>query len=107
MVGLLPLAATTVVEPWQRELVPQVVAALIARFRQMPELMKSMHPTGPGHLGVNERGIIALINPERLRRILSKMLDENEFLGPYGLRALSKFHERTPISSTWAARSTE
>jgi hypothetical protein len=62
----------------------------------MPELMKSMHPTGPGHFGVNERGIIALINPERLRRILSKMLDENEFLGPYGLRALSKFHERNP-----------
>jgi len=58
--------------------------------------MKSMHPTGPGHFGVNERGIIALLNPERLRRILSKMLDENEFLGPYGLRALSKFHERNP-----------
>jgi hypothetical protein len=96
MVGLLPLCATTVVEPWQRELVPQVVAALFARARQMPELMKSMHPTGPGHFGVNERGIIALINPERLRRILSKMLDENEFLGPYGLRALSKFHERNP-----------
>jgi len=96
MVGLLPLCATTVVEPWQRELVPQVVAALFARARQMPELMKSMHPTGPGHFGVNERGIIALINPERLRRILSRMLDENEFLGPYGLRALSKFHERNP-----------
>jgi len=96
MVGLLPLCATTVVEPWQRELVPQVMASMKARFQQMPELMKSMHPTGPGHFGVNERGIIALINPERLRRILSKMLDENEFLGPYGLRALSKFHERNP-----------
>jgi hypothetical protein len=96
MVGLLPLSATTVVEAWQRELVPQVVAAFFTRSRQMPELMKLMHPTGPGHFGVNERGIIALVNPERLRRILSKMLDENEFLGPYGLRALSKFHERNP-----------
>jgi hypothetical protein len=45
---------------------------------------------------VDERGIIALLNPDRLRRILSKMLDENEFLGPYGLRSLSKFHERNP-----------
>jgi glycogen debranching enzyme len=45
---------------------------------------------------VNERGLIALLKPERLRRILSKMLDENEFLGPYGLRALSKFHEGNP-----------
>jgi len=96
MVGLLPLCATTVVEPWQRELVPQVVAALRARQRQMPELLKSMHPTGPGHLGVGERGIIALLNPERLRRILSKMLDENEFLSPYGIRSLSKFHEQHP-----------
>jgi mannosylglycerate hydrolase MGH1-like protein len=96
MVGLLPLCATTVIEPWQRELVPQVVAAFQARARQMPELMKSMHPTGAGHLGVGERGIIALLNPERLRRILSKMLDENEFLSPYGIRSLSKFHERNP-----------
>ena len=63
----------------------------------MPELMKSIHPTGPGHFGVDERGIIALVNPERLRRILSKMLDENEFLSPYGIRALSKFHERAPL----------
>jgi len=96
MVGLLPLCATTVVEPWQRELVPQVNAAFMARQRQMPELFKTIHPTGPGHFGVNERGIFAMVTPERLRRILSKMLDENEFLGPYGLRALSKFHEKNP-----------
>ncbi len=96
MVGLLPLCATTVIEPWQRELVPRQAAAFLARWRQMPELFKSMHPTGPGHLGVDERGIIALVNPERLRRILSKMLDENEFLSPYGIRSLSKFHEQHP-----------
>ena len=41
-------------------------------------------------------GCIALVNPERLRRILSKMLDENEFLGPYGIRSISKFHEQHP-----------
>jgi hypothetical protein len=62
----------------------------------MPELLESIHPTGPGHLGVAERGVIALVNPERLRRILSKMLDENEFLSPFGIRSLSKFHERHP-----------
>jgi hypothetical protein len=39
---------------------------------------------------------MALVNPDRLRRILTKMLDENEFLSPYGIRALSKFHERHP-----------
>jgi hypothetical protein len=47
-------------------------------------------------LGVAERGLLALVNPERLRRVLSKMLDENEFLSPYGIRSLSKFHEHHP-----------
>ncbi|KPK23692.1 MAG: glucosidase, partial [Nitrospira bacterium SG8_3] len=70
--------------------------ALQSRLRQMPELFQAMHPTGPGHFGVAERGIIALVNQDRLRRILSKMLDENEFLSPYGIRSLSKFHEGNP-----------
>src|SRR4029079_13624994 len=89
MVGLLPLCATTVIEPWQREMVPQAMAAIQMRARQMPELGHAIHPTGEGHRGVNDRGIIALVNPDRLRRILSKMLDENEFLSPYGIRSLS------------------
>ena len=96
MVGLLPLCATTVIEAWQRERVPQAMAGIYDRLRRMPELLKSIHPTGPGHLGVADRGIIALVNPERLRRILAKMLDENEFLSPYGIRSLSRFHERHP-----------
>ena len=57
---------------------------------------ESIHPTGPGHLGVADRGIIALLKPERLRRILTKMLDENEFLGPHGIRSISRFHEQHP-----------
>jgi hypothetical protein len=96
MVGLLPLCATTVAERWQRERIPRAVAGFEARLRQMPELLESIHPTGPGHFGVEERGIIALLRPDRLRRVLSTMLDENEFLGPYGIRSLSKFHERHP-----------
>jgi hypothetical protein len=96
LVGLLPLCATTVVEAWQRERVPQATAGMQARVRQMPELLQSIHPTGPEHLGVGGRGIFALVNPERLRRILSRMLDEAEFLSPYGIRSISKFHERHP-----------
>jgi hypothetical protein len=96
MVGLLPLCATTVIEKWQRERVPSTMVRIYERLRRMPELAGSMHPTGPGHLGVNERGIIALLTPERLRRVLTKMLDENEFLSPYGIRALSRFHADHP-----------
>jgi hypothetical protein len=97
MVGLLPLCATTVIEKWQRERVPGAIAGLQRRLLRIPELLKTIHPTGPGHLGVAERGMTALLNPERLRRILTKMLDESEFLSPYGIRSLSKFHERHPF----------
>jgi len=96
MVGLLPLCATSATEKWQRERVPEVMAHLAERMKQMPELWHSMHPTGPGHYGVAERGIIALVNPDRLRRILSKMLDESEFLSPCGIRALSLYHAKHP-----------
>ncbi|MDF2458763.1 MAG: uncharacterized protein K0S79_1179 [Nitrospira sp.] len=97
MVGLLPLCATTVIEEWQRDRVPDVTARIQQRAHQMPELMTFIHKTGKGHLGVAERGILALVNEERLRRILSKMLDENEFLSPYGIRSLSKFHDHHPF----------
>ena len=96
MVGLLPLCATTTVEKSSRERIPRTIAAMNERLRRIPELVKTMHPTGPGHFGIAERGIMALVNPERLRRILTKMLDENEFLSPYGIRSLSKFHEHHP-----------
>ena len=96
MVGLLPLCATTVIEPWQRERVPRLVQVVSERLRRRPELLNSIHPTGPAHLGYGERGIAALVNPERLRRILSRMLDEKEFLSPYGIRALSRYHAEHP-----------
>jgi len=95
-VGLLPLCATTVIEAAWREQMPRAMAQVMKRMQRMPELRQTMHPTGPGHFGVADRGILALVNPERLRRILTKMLDENEFLSPYGIRSISKFHEQHP-----------
>ena len=96
MVGLLPLCATTIIEKWQRERVPALTARIYRRWQLMPELRESIHATGPGHFGVNERGILALVNEDRLRRILSRLLDESEFLSPFGIRALSRYHAENP-----------
>ena len=63
----------------------------------MPDLLDTIHATGPGHFGVGERGIMGLVNQDRLRRILSRMLDEDEFLSPYGIRALSRHHAEHPF----------
>src|SRR5260370_13929309 len=59
MVGLLPLAATTVIEPWQRERCPRIAKILQERMERMPELRNSIHATGLGHLGYAGRGIAA------------------------------------------------
>jgi len=96
MVGLLPLCAITVVEKYQRENSLVALERFRDRVASMPEVAASIHPTGPGHFGVEERGIVALVNPDKLRRILARMLDENEFLSPYGIRALSRYHAEHP-----------
>ncbi len=96
LVGLLPLCATTVIEPWQRERVPDVVAALRRRLGHIPELVDGVHPAGAEHMNPVGRTIAALVDPGRLRRILARMLDEEEFLGPYGIRSVSKWHEQHP-----------
>jgi hypothetical protein len=96
VVGLLPICAVTVVEPWQRERVPNLLAHFTGLLQKRPDLAATMHPTGRDHLGIGQRGILGLVTPDRLRRILARMLDEAEFLSPHGIRALSRFHAEHP-----------
>jgi hypothetical protein len=96
LVGLLPICATRIVEPHQRERIPLAMQYLKERVARMPHLLETIHPTGERYRGYNDRGIIALVNPDRLRRILARMLDEEEFLSPFGIRSLSKFHQKEP-----------
>jgi hypothetical protein len=97
MVGLLPLCATLIVEERERQRIPWVVQKFRDRVQRMPELLDHVHPTGPGHFGVADRGIMALLNENKLRRVLTYMLDENEFLSPCGIRALSLYHRDNPF----------
>ncbi len=104
IVGLLPLCAATAVDKWQRDRVPRLTAQMAEIMRRMPELREGIHATGAGHFGVAERGLIGLVNEGRLRRLLMRMLDENEFLSPYGIRALSRWHAEHPYVFSVAGR---
>ena len=92
IVGLLPVCATSVTEPWQRERVPAAMRLFEERSRRTPELLANVY-AGRGN---RDRGLMALVAPDRLRRILARMLDENEFLGPHGFRAVSRYHLEHP-----------
>jgi hypothetical protein len=92
IVGLLPLCATSITEPWQRERVPGVMKLFEERSRRLPELLSNIY-AGRGHA---DRGLMTLVSPDRLRRILARMLDENEFLSPHGIRAVSRYHLEHP-----------
>jgi hypothetical protein len=94
LVGLLPLAATTVLPADLRERLP--------RFFDQAQWFLEQHPytaatlTGPLEIGAGGSRILSLVNPDKLRRMLSYMLNENEFLSPYGIRSLSRYHAEHP-----------
>jgi len=94
MVGLLPLCAVTVFEGEIRKIAPHVNDRLRELLEDRPELIAFIHD--PLKLGKGGRRMSAALNEEKLRRVLTRMLDENEFFSPYGIRALSRFHAAHP-----------
>jgi len=94
MVGLLPLCAVTVFEGELRDKYPELMQRFQKFIEARPELVTFIHdPAKLGHAG---RRLGAILDETKLRRVLSKMLDEKEFLGEYGLRALSRYHADHP-----------
>jgi Mannosylglycerate hydrolase MGH1-like glycoside hydrolase domain len=97
MVGLLPLCASTVFEHGVAQRHPRLME-LIALFRKRhPELMKHIAPADENFSGYKGRRILSVCNKQKIERILAYMLDENEFLGPYGIRSLSRYHLDHPF----------
>jgi Mannosylglycerate hydrolase MGH1-like glycoside hydrolase domain len=90
MVGLLPLAAVSILPESFIRKYPSIMDRVNDFFKRRPELAYGLHP--PNDPGVDGRHLLSVLNEENLRRVLQRMLDEDRFLSPHGIRALSKWH---------------
>jgi hypothetical protein len=98
MVGLLPLCASTVLEPTGIVAKSPRMRELVETFRKRhPDLLKHIAPADGKFVGYAGRRLMSVCNKQKIEQILRYTLDENEFLGPYGIRSLSKYHLDHPF----------
>jgi hypothetical protein len=98
MVGLLPLCASTVFEHGVGLRHPRLFELLQLFIKRHPEVVEKIAPASERLSGHAGRRLLAVCNKEKLTRILSYMLDENEFLSPFGIRSLSRHHLDHPFT---------
>ncbi len=94
MVGLIPLFAVQTLEPDLLDRLPGFKRRLEWFCENRPDLTANaacMRTPGRG-----ERRLLSIVDADKLRHALRYMLDESEFLSPYGIRALSRFHMDNP-----------
>jgi hypothetical protein len=96
MVGLLPLCAVTVFDGEVLEKYPELRKQLRKFLEARPELREFIHD--PVKQGKHGRRLAAFLSEDKLRRVLARMLDENEFLSAYGIRSLSRYHAEHPYT---------
>jgi hypothetical protein len=97
MVGLLPLCASTVFEADAPTRHPRLMEMIELFRKRHPALVSHVAPTDEGFVGHQGRRLQAILNKKKLERVLGYLLDENEFLGPYGIRSLSRYHLDQPF----------
>ena len=95
LVGLLPLCAVTVFSGTFGKEHPKLLERAEALLERNRALISSIHPIGK--LGVHGRRLLSLLDEYKLRRVLTRMLDEERFLSEYGIRSISKWHEKHPF----------
>ncbi len=71
---------------------------MIALFKKRhPNVVSHVAPTDEGFVGYKGRRLLSILNKQKLERVLAYMLDENEFLGPHGIRSVSRYHLDHPF----------
>jgi Mannosylglycerate hydrolase MGH1-like glycoside hydrolase domain/Glycosyl hydrolase family 63 C-terminal domain len=96
MVGLIPLFAVETLEPEVLDRLPDFKRRLEWFIDNRPDLTENF--ACMRSQGMGDRRLLSIANQDQLRRILKYMLDEREFLSPYGIRALSRFHRENPYT---------
>jgi hypothetical protein len=96
IVGLLPLLAVETLQPQLLDRLPNFKRRIDWFTNNRPELAANVASLSSG--GMESRRLLALLDPDRLKRVLRVMLDEAEFLSPGGIRSLSKFHQAHPLA---------
>jgi len=97
MVGLLPLCASTVFEPGVVQRYPRFMELIELFAKRHPEVVEHIAPADESFRGYHGRRLLSVCSKAKIERILAYMLDENEFLGPYGIRSLSHYHLDHPF----------
>jgi hypothetical protein len=103
MVGLVPTFATTIVTPGESEQFRQVVQETAQWLLEDRQDLEYVIEQSSKH-NLDGRILAAIVRDDRLARVLKVMLDEDEFLSPYGIRALSKRYENDPFVLREAGR---
>src|SRR3989441_2326660 len=96
MVGLIPLFAVETLEPEVLDKLPDFKRRLEWFIDNRPDLTENLACMRTE--GMGERRLLSIADQDQLRGILKFMLDEREFLSPYGIRALSQFHRNNPYT---------
>ncbi len=94
-VGLIPLFAVETIEPEVLDMLPRFKRRMEWFIQHRQHLMENLTLLNPHEN--DGRCLLSLVSKDRLQRILERMLDSNQFLSEYGLRGLSKEHEKNPF----------
>jgi len=101
MVGLVPLFAVENLEDEVIDRLPDFKRRMLWFLENRSDLARHIYHGSDGREG---HRLLAIPSRDRLERVLAYLLDESEFLSPYGVRSLSRFHAEHPFSFAWGGR---